>query len=298
MKYFLILFSTIHCALGCVNDFLSRLDSIQYHKSLKVNFNKTISDSSYTLSPFNFFGIHNHFQGIYITDNKAYITGGDYKKKQADLFIYDINSNKVLRRKLNLNQKHWHAGSFQLFNGQLVIPIERLSDPLTSKIIRYDDLVGKSVTLFEKKTNKTGAIDFLKFEGKDYIVLFDPKEISIYSYPSFVLLKSFKPNFFKGSAAKIVQDCSGKTFFLNLTNDGMFPPILNKNNIIEVYEFDHNLLSLTKIFTKKYFCKTCNFRGAVNLLIQDSLKIVSSPMYLDLFTKTLSIDILQEPSTK
>ena len=296
MKLLIIILLTFQHALGCVNSLLTRLDNIKHHKTLKINFDNTLNDSSYTLSPLNFFGIHNHFQGVYIKDNKVFLTGADKNKKQADLFIYDIKEKNTLRKKLNSTKKHWHAGSFQSYKEQLVIPIERLSDPLTSKIIQYDVTNNKTVTLFEKSTNKTGALDFLNIEGKDYIVLFDPKEISIYTYPGFDLYKSFKPDFFTGSAAKVVQGCNGKTYFLNLTNDGIFPPILN-NNIIDVYEFDMSSLNLTKISTKKYTCKACNFRGAVNLLVEDKFKIVSTSMYLELFEKVLFVDILQEHST-
>jgi hypothetical protein len=60
--------------------------------------------------------------------------------------------------------------------------------------------------------NKTGAVDFLNTRHK-YLVLFDPKEISIYEFNDFNLIKRINIELFTGSGAKVLKDCHEQYIF-------------------------------------------------------------------------------------
>lgn len=229
------------------------------------------------------FGIHNHFQGIAKKGDLILLTGGNKLKKEADLFSINLKSKIVQKNRINLSDELWHAGAFIIYKDDLIIPIERLSQPLTSKIIQFNLKTKKHSLLINKKTNKTGALDIFYLNNQKMLVLFDPREIGFYDFSSKKLISSHNMEFFKGSSAKVISDCNGKIFFLNFTNNGLFPPLLNKNNILELFEFTYNPFKLVHIKTYKYSCTYCNFRGAVNLQISEGgeLSILSSSMYLN-----------------
>lgn len=297
MKYIFLILLLVQVAFAsvCTPNTLKRLSKLKLKKSLSINFSNLLKDDEYTLSPLNFFGIHNHFQGIAFKKNKLFITGGNKSTKSADLFIHDLSRKTLNQIKLNKTNKHWHAGSFQLDGNFLFIPIEKLSDPLSSEILEFNTKDNTLRYLFSKKTNKTGALDFLNINDKKIIVLFDPEEISFYEYPDFKLLKSSNQSFFTGSGAKIIQDCDGSIYFINMTNDGVFPPLINNRNILNIYILKQNSLSLVKVKDIELTCNNCNFRGAVNLQVLDNkLNIISSDMYLNWSTKTLNVDFLTE----
>ena len=287
MKTLLITFLSFS-ALACIKEPIKQLENLKPAEKIKLNFSNLTKN--YTLSPFNYFGIHNHFQGIFKHKNMIYISGGNKSASQADLFIF---KDKKPLKKITLNRKakHWHAGSFQMYDQKLIIPIERLNNPLTSQIISFDMGNQKIENLFLKKTNKTGAIDFLE---KDMIVLFDPKEISFYSFPDFNQVKSINKHFFTGSSAKIIHSCDKKIYFANITNDGVFPPIINGNNIVSLFLLDKKTYKLTKFKEIKFPHSNSNFRGAANMTLKDGqINIIASEMYLDIADDTLDITIFK-----
>lgn len=292
---FLLLLSISVFSQDCVENTIKKLESIHYNRTLEINFKPLFKSSKYTLSPTNYFGIHNHFQGVFLDDKKLFVTGGNKNNKSADLFVFNLKTKNLKTIKLNNTKKHWHAGAFQKFKNKLIIPIERLSYPLSSQIMSFDLESQNVISLYNKSSNKTGAIDFLNLDENQYIVFFDPLEISIYKFPSFELVQAKNISFFTGSSAKIIKDCNGKIYFLNLTNNGLFPPIFNNENIINLYEFSFENFSLNKVKDLVYQCKNCNFRGAVNLQNNNGkFSIVSSDMYLNMFNHFLYVDILEE----
>jgi hypothetical protein len=255
-----------------------------------------INDSiDYTLNPLNFFGIHNHFQGVYKTSKKIFITGGNKKNHTAEVFIFEKDEDKFKYKKtLTLNEddsRHWHAGSFQMTDNELIIPIERLSDPLTSKIVRLDLKTNSLQDILSINYNKTGAIDLFTHKGIEYIVLFDPKEISLYKYNDLTLVKRINVEFFTGSGAKVLKDCNENIYFANITNNGLFPPIINYKNIIQLSSFSLESFSLEKPQIFEFKDNESNFRGAANIIKTDSsLEVIATSMYKSLISKEIIVE--------
>lgn len=297
MMFLLLFLISFNLNANCVDNVIDKLNKLTKAKKTiyKVDFTKIYNDHSYTMSPLNFFGIHNHFQGIFLDEHNFYITGGNKSKKSADFFIYHRKNKNLSHYKLNSKKKHWHAGSFQFLGGMFYIPIERLSDPLSSEIIVFNRSDKKSITFLYKDDNKTGAVDFLNINNERYIVLFDPKEISIFNFQTKRLLKKIKTNMFTGSAAKVINDCNQNTYFLNITNNGLLAPLLNNKNLVQIYKLDRKNLKLKELKSLEYSCEYCNFRGAANLIINEKneISIISSSMYLDRNSKKLYIETFE-----
>lgn len=278
---------------GCINNIAETFKQLSKVKPKIINL--YIDDSKeYTLHPLNFFGIHNHFQGVYKTDNNIYISGGNKKDYLAEIFIFNGSDHKFsFKEKLIVNNndnKHWHAGSFQLYQDNLLIPVERLSDPLTSKIVklRLDD---KKINEFLNiDYNKTGAIDYFNYKGKTFFVLFDTKEISIYT-EELSLVKRIKLELFTGSGAKVLTDCKENIYFTNITNNGFFPPIINNKDVIELFSFDLNDYRVKYIDSYEFNCRNCNFRGAANIIkTEKTLEVLATSMYKSLISKELFLE--------
>lgn len=277
----------------CISNISSTLHKLSQAKPNNINL--YIDDSiTYTLNPLNFFGIHNHFQGVYKTEKNIYISGGNKKNHLAEIFIFKKAEDKYsFTDKVIVNNndnKHWHAGSFQLYQDHLIVPVERLSDPLTSKIIKLRLKDNKIIDFLDIKYNKTGAIDYFNYKDKTYFVLFDPKEISIFT-KDLNLVKRISLELFTGSGAKVLTDCNENIYFANITNNGAFPPIINGKNVIELFSFDFNNFNVNYIDSFEFNCKNCNFRGAANIIQNEStIEVLATSMYKSLISKELVLE--------
>lgn len=259
------------------------------------NINLYIDDSiTYTLNPLNFFGIHNHFQGVYRTEKNIYISGGNKKDHLAEIFMFKKTKDKysfIDKVIVNNNDnKHWHAGSFQLYQDHLIIPVERLDEPLTSKIIKLRLTDKKIINFLDVDYNKTGAIDYFNYKDKTYFALFDPKEISIFT-EDLNLVKRIEIELFTGSGAKVLTDCNENIYFANITNNGAFPPIINGKNVIELYSFNLNNFNVNHIDKYEFNCKSCNFRGAANIIqTKNTIEVQATSMYKSLISKEIMLE--------
>lgn len=290
---FSIIFSNFTYS-SCVKDFPNKNYKIKNVDTKIISFEKEISDQRYTMNPLNLFGIHNHFQGVYIDKKATYLTGGNSKNNSAKLFIIDEASN-VRSILLNDNKKYWHAGSFQKHDNNLIIPIETLTEPYSSQIVSFNLESEKVKVLYNKKTNKTGAIDIITYNNEEMIFLFDPVEISIYKYPEFQFIKSIKRHIFTGSSAKIIKNCKNEFFIVNITNNGLFPPIINNKNILEVYKLNMQTFKTKKLTNIEVKCIECNLRGAANIqILNNDFFVSSSSMYLSLFNKSLHVELIRD----
>ena len=66
----------------------------------------------------------------------------------------------------------------------------------------------------------------------------------------------------------------------------MLPPIINGKNALNIYKFNFENFTLKKEKDIYFEMGKGNFRGAANIQIMNNkLSIVTSSMYLDLFTK-------------
>jgi hypothetical protein len=198
-----------------------------------------------------------------------------------------------LRYDINIEDELWHAGGIALSEEILILPMERFKPNKYSRIhfLSFRDIhnvvaYSKSHTISD---NKTGASDLI-FDPqlkKNLLFAFDTKEIKIFQSKTkqinkgFDLVQSIKSEIFSGSNMKVLQQCDGDIFVVNLTNTGLLPPIINSKNQLTLYRYLVGEKQFQEILQKDFECeKDCNFRGAASLISQENkLMLIASKMY-------------------
>lgn len=310
LTFFLLAFA-VHCSANegegwfrttCVKNVESSLAKMSGVGVTKViDGGEVFNGREYSSHFLNLFGMHNHFQGVvYLQKHNAYVlSGGDGKTSRGSLFVAShLKSNKyIASRRLTTpgSPELWHAGGIALVGSNLIVPVERLSGRKFSKIYFYKlnelgipELMPSSISI---NYTKTGAVDvvFDKRLRKYFLVAFDTKSVSIFKSKSeifdgkFELLGEVKSELFRGSNIKLIQQCDGKYFVAEITNDGLLPPIINGSDIVSLYQLELPDFKVTKISEKTFECDdNCSFRGAVTLLPNnDGLEVISTKIYRD-----------------
>lgn len=315
MKYlsllFLMSFSSLSFAFPDQNEWFQRKCLVDVKRSVESLKQKGIArtiyakeemfpKSSYSMSWRNRFGIDNHFQGIYYSFNQdAYlITGGNKKTKTGSIFLSQKNQ-KTRRQELTKEfltpgaPTLWHAGGLGDYGHMMIVPVERLSDPLTSKIYFYDytkitepKILDTTITVDHTKTGSVGVY-YSREIDRLVLIAFDTGSITIYHANTpkvedgFKMVKIVDSKVFTGSNIKILQQCDGKLFFAEATNRGLLPPLINGKNEVKLFEINPKTYEDTLVLKRSFKCdKRCNFRGAVNIQVGNNrIHLLSSKMY-------------------
>jgi len=272
----------------CIDNVEQQLSQLQSKKPILTKIVLNLDSNKYTQSPLNFFGIHNHFQGIATKDDFLFISGGDKYSLSADLFVFEnFQGHFKLIDTIQVNKEDttlWHAGALRIHKDQLYIPIERLSSPLNSKVLSYDLRTQKFSDYILIDYNKTGAIDIFDLDSEETMVLFDTKEISFINLLTKKTIKRIPVEIFEGSSAFVLNDCNHKIYIAILSNTGLLSPIINGKDIIKLYELDTHKLKTKFLKEFSYNCSQCNLRGASSIdIINGKIRVISTPMYRPLF---------------
>lgn len=269
-------------------------------KKFKLNSEKMFKNKKeYRNTLLNKLGLDNHFQGItYLKDKDVVVlSGGNVNTKSGMLLVTNPLNQKNARFNKRIDVKGenelWHAGSIARLQNLLIVPVERFK-PTKKSEIQFFNIDNPSVPQkmdFSVKINddKTGAVDAIidKKSKKIKVFAFDTKSFSIYESKTskieegFKFVKKMNSKVFNGANMKVVQQCDGKIYFAELTNDGIVPPFLNGKNIVNLYHFDEKADSTKRVLKKKFDCdKYCNFRGAASVVTEDNrLELIASKMY-------------------
>lgn len=270
--------------------------------------NGIFEDKSYTSRALNNLGIDNHFQGIQKLPgkNNFVITGGDFKRKNADLLI--INNGEFVKRESVDKWPYWHSGGIQILGNILAVPVEEWKKLKIARIHFFDfsDVLNpKELPIFiDIPKTKAGAVLFYRFpDGKYLVGSYDEITINFYFSKTENLFDGFelKPRFsfepkkfnigerkpfkFGAQAVNLISQCDGKLFMVLTENTGKAAPVFNKDDRALLFSFDlnenENPVSLVSI--KTFDChKKCNFAAATGIHIDDrgKLFLYSSPHYL------------------
>jgi len=246
----------------------------------------------------NTLGLDNHFQGIAKLkgSNNFIISGGDFKRKEAHLFV--INRGRVVKKMIIGKGNLWHPGGISVAGDVLAVPNQAYKTSGPDYIQFYDVRDPKNPKeLFKIQMTIGMGISFHRRRSDQRYILIHGSKVSISKTAN--ILDKFKPsrplNFSAKQNQSIIEDCRTKELYVvNFNNDSKAAPILPGKDIASLYKLNLNeggaSASGTKIKDYIFNCgyMRCNFAAAATLYIErNRIKIRATHHYRRWFGKKI-----------
>ncbi len=119
----------------CYENIENNFDSLPSETKLVQRYqpNKIFSFSEYKLSATNKLGLDNHFQGLYQYKDMIFVSGADFKKREAAFFV--LKNNKVIKRMRIGDRNLWHSGGISGSGPLVAVSLEPYKVPETKNSI-------------------------------------------------------------------------------------------------------------------------------------------------------------------
>lgn len=297
-----------------VRDSLKLLKKEGRHFQIKTK--GYIKKPSYTYSFLNWFGFDNHFQGVKkFNRSTIFVSGGDVHRKKGELFLFN-GKNEFVKSFDITKDDLWHVGGLGGVGSVLVAPIEDYRKDV-SRIRFYDISTVGTISDIEidiiRKKKDAGAADLYRRKDRYYeLVVFNQSSLDFYTSKTKNITDGFLKNprtwqvrmlinqnkqKFKAQSLHFLPQCSGELYLLTLANDGIYPPLLNGQDVAVLYRVKNLLKKSKKIFLSEvirenFICNgKCNFSaaGGVHISPARELTLMSTNYYMMLFESSISM---------
>lgn len=216
----------------------SKVETVHKYKP-----NKKFKLLDFKLALFNRLGINNHFQGIGHSGSALILSGANYKKRAAHLFV--LKDGKVISKIRVGSGEHWHTGGIQTVGNIVAVSIEPYkSETETKSFIKFFDFSDlknpKEITNIRLENHPghtpSVALNRLK-DGRYILVSHSNGRLSFYLTKTSNLYDGFQRNefikisredvshiseegdiHFGGSSMALISQCDGEYFLIAFSN--------------------------------------------------------------------------------